>query len=111
MSRPVAVVLGVLSALPLVYTVYFIWHIASLEPAVNPDPTPFERMFSLHLVAMGLILVLTAYYLVAAYRSPNVPNHKRTFWAIVLLIGNMFAFPVFWYFIIWRGRPADEKAL
>ena len=104
MSRPAAASLGVISILPLAYLIYFIWHVASLKPGVQPDRMPFEGLFSLHLATMGLILVLTVIYLVIAYRSPDVPNDKRTFWAVVLFMGNAFAFPVFWYLFLWR-RP------
>ena len=72
---------------------------------------PFERLVSLHLAMMALIMVLIVVYLVMAYRSPNIPNDKRTFWAVVLFMGNMFAFPVFWYLFVWRPRAATDKAL
>jgi uncharacterized membrane protein len=72
---------------------------------------PFESLFSLHLATMGLTVVLMAIYLVIAYRSPRVPNDKRTFWAVVLFMGNMFAFPVFWYLFVWPQKPSGEKAL
>jgi len=60
---------------------------------------------------MVLTLVLAIVYLAIAYRSPAVPNDKRSFWAVVLLFGTIFAFPVFWYLFVWRPSPAHERAL
>jgi uncharacterized membrane protein len=111
MSRPLAALLGLLSLLPIAYVMYFISHVASLKPGVQPPPMLFENVFSLHLATMGLTTILMVVYLVIAYRSPNVPNERRTFWAVVLFMGNMFAFPVFWYLFVWRTRPANESAL
>ena len=111
MSRPLAMLLGLVSVLPLIYLGYFLSHVASLQPGVRPPPMLFESVFSLHLAFMGLTLLLTVIYLVIAYRSPRVPADKRTFWAVVLFMGNVFAFPVFWYLFVWPQSSANERAL
>ena len=107
-SRPLGALLGLVNLVPIAYLAYFFWHVASMQPGVKPEPMPFERLFSLHLAMMVLILVLTAVYLVIAYRSPAVPNDRRSFWAVVLFMGNVFAFPVFWYLYVWRDQPASS---
>lgn len=111
MSRLLAAFLGLVSVLPLAYVVYSISHMASLQPGVRPQPMLFENVFSLHLTMMGLTTVLMFIYLVIAYGSPRVPNDKRTFWAVVLFMGNMFAFPIFWYLFVWRAKVSNEGAL
>jgi len=110
-SRPVAAFLGVMNLVPIAYMVYFFWHIASLKPGVKPEPMLFESIFSLHLAMMALTVALTAVYLVVDYRSPRVPSDRRTFWAVVIFMGNMFAFPVFWYLFIWRQHAQANQAL
>jgi hypothetical protein len=104
MSRAIAAVAGIASVLPLVYLVYFVWHITSLE-----TDAAREAPLSLHLAALGLMLVLIGVYLAMVYRSAFVPSEKRTYWAVVLLIANVFALPVFWYVFLWRR--ADERTL
>ena len=111
MSRPLSILLGLVSVLPLAYVVYFIDYVASLKPGVQPRPMPFANLFSLHLAMMGLSILLTVIYLVTAYRSPRVPNVRRTFWAVVLFMGNVFAFPVFWYLFVWPRSASVERAL
>jgi hypothetical protein len=107
-SRPVAALIGIASVLPLVYLVYFVWHVTSLEP---PGLMRFETLLSLHLLTVSLIVVvLTVVYLVMVYRSALVPQDRRTFWAVVLFMGNVFALPVFWYVFLWRPA-SSERAL
>jgi hypothetical protein len=108
MSRPLAALLGVVNLVPIAYLVYFLWHVGSMQPGVKPEAMPFERLFSLHLAMMALILVLTIVYLVIAYRSPAIPNDRRSFWAVALFMGTVFAFPVFWYLYVWRNQPASS---
>jgi hypothetical protein len=111
MNRPLAAMLGFLNLLPLAYIIYFFAHVAAMKPGVRPEPMLFESVFSLHLTSMVLTLVLAIIYLVVAYRSPNVPNDKRTFWAFVLLFGTIFTFPIFWYLFVWRTNLLNERAL
>lgn len=110
MSRIGATILGMLNLLPLTYLVYFIAGMMAIDTRNEPSPARFENLVLWHLATMGLIIVLTIVYLVIAYRAPNVPNDKRTFWATVLFMGNMFAFPVFWYLFVWRKHsPTDAS--
>ena len=100
MSRALAVLVGIASVLPLVYLVYFIWHVTSLD---HTGLTRFEALLSLHLATIALIvLVLMGAYLFMLYRSAAVPQHRRTLWAVVLFLANVFAFPVFWYLFLWK---------
>jgi hypothetical protein len=45
-----------------------------------------------------------AYFLVDVMVSPHVPQGNRAVWAVVLLFGNVVAFPVYWYVAWWRRR-------
>jgi uncharacterized membrane protein len=110
-SRPVTILLGLVSVLPLAYVAYFISYMVSLRPGIQPQPMALESLLSLHLATMGLTVALTALYLVIAYRSSQVPNARRTFWAVVLFMGNVFAFPIFWYMFLWKQGPSGERAL
>jgi hypothetical protein len=99
MSRALAALLGIASVLPVAYLVYFVWDIATLRRGEGPETA---SLLSLQALTMALALVLIVMYLVMVYRSALVPDERRTFWAVVLLMGNVFALPVFWYFFFWR---------
>src|SRR5687767_14539677 len=88
LSRALAVLAGIASALPLVYLVYFVWQTSSLEAEAMREPP-----LTLHLGTLALVLLLIGAYLAMLYRSTLVPSGERTFWALVLLIGNVFALP------------------
>lgn len=104
MSLPLAVILGLLSLVPLAYAVYFTGYLFSLQPG-----EPVEQAWGLP--TLGAILLLTLVYLFMAYRSPSVPNDKRTVWAVVIIMANVIAFPVFWYLFVWRARATNARAL
>ena len=105
MARPLAAVVGVASVLPLVYLVYFIWHVTSLE---HTGLTRFEALLSLHLAMICLVVILLmAVYLFMLYRSAAVPENRRTLWAVVLFMANVFAFPVFWYLFLWKRTDSN----
>lgn len=100
MSRALALLVGIASVAPLVYLVYFIWHVTSLE---HTGLTRFEALLTVHLPTIVLIVVLLlAMYLFMLYRTAAVPEHRRTVWAMVLFLANVFAFPVFWYLFLWK---------
>jgi hypothetical protein len=103
--RALAALAGIASAWPLVYLVYLVWLISSLETDAVREPP-----LSLHLGTLAVVLVLIGAYLAMLYRSTFVPSGKRTFWALVLLIGNVCAVPVFWYVFLWR-RAVDEPGV
>lgn len=107
MARALAVVLGIASALPLVYLVYFVWDTASLRLGAPPEVAGSETLF--HLAVIGFVAALSAAYLVMLYRSTLVRGDRRRLWAVVLLLGNVFAFPVFWYFFLWKGRTDEGR--
>jgi hypothetical protein len=49
-------------------------------------------------------LAAFAYFLVDAMVSRHVPQDSRAVWVVVLLFGNVVAFPVYWYVAWWRRR-------
>jgi hypothetical protein len=114
-SKSVAYSLGLLTLWPIVYFLLFISLIftsfASLSrsPGNNPPADLFRFIFPLHLVTMLLMFALTAIYVVHAFRNEELASDKRTLWVIVLFLGNMLAFPVYWWFYVRPSRPAGPE--
>jgi hypothetical protein len=110
-SKPVAYFLAVLTVWPIVYFVLFmsfmVFTFASIGSRTEKAPTLdlFKFIFPLHLLTMLLMIALTAVYVVHAFRDDEVPSDKRTLWVLVLFLGNMFAFPVYWWFYFRPSRP------
>ncbi|WP_428267972.1 hypothetical protein [Haliangium sp.] len=92
--------LGTLTAWPLVYMVLFIASIV-LTPM---EAIPMDLLFTVHGATMLLTFGLLAYYLVHALRSP-MPSNERLLWAILLVMGGMLTMPIYWYLHIWPSAP------
>lgn len=119
LSRPVKILVGVLTLWPMVYILLFmafvfgsmIWtarahggeHSAGL-------PVAFLLVFAAHFGTMLLMFGLTAFYIVYLFKTDRVPQDKKALWAAVLFLGNMIAMPVFFYLYIWPEQWAQPSA-
>jgi hypothetical protein len=100
--RTIAVVLGVLAVLPLVYGLIFAMRLLLLEPGVNPPPLPLSEYVNWHIAMMILSGLLYLIFMAVTFLSTRVPSNMRVRWAILLLVAHIFLFPVFWYLYVWR---------
>lgn len=111
MSKSVKTIWAVLTLLPIAYFIFFISFVSSLDqtqPAIELNEQ-LKNMFYLHIVSMSLMVALIVSYLVYLFKSGVVPKDKRAMWAVVLIAGNMFAMPFFWFFYVWRA-PVNMSA-
>lgn len=105
MSKSVKILWAVLTLLPIIYFIFFISFVSSLDqtqPAAELNEQ-LKNMFYLHIVSMSLMVALILSYVVYLFKSGVVPKEKRILWAVVLVAGNMFAMPFFWFFYVWRA--------
>ena len=65
----------------------------------------FDIALRIHAVAALLTLGLGIGFLLVVFRTARVPPDKKPIWAALLIVGNIVAFPVFWYFYVWRKQP------
>lgn len=49
----------------------------------------------------GVLLVVV--FAIYAARSPTVPPAKRSLWIVIILFGNIFVLPFFWYWYVRNG--------
>lgn len=125
MSKPLKLLVGVLSIWPILYILLlfalvassFVWmsrtDAAQTGPSAGP-PAVFAVLFAGHLATILVILGLFAFYIVYLFKTDRVPPEKKGLWAAMLFLGTMIAMPVFFYLYVWpdewprssRGRPA-----
>jgi hypothetical protein len=104
---------GLLTAWPILYFVIFMSFIASAFFAIasgagkNLSPDSFRYLVPLHLLTMLITIVLMVIFVAHAFRTDRIPEDRRVLWVVVLFLGNMFAFPVYWYFYFWRVGPRE----
>ncbi len=95
------VLLGILTALPIGYMVFFMTFISMQVYNGNLNDAASEKMFHLiflmHLGVMLILAVLLVIYIVDVFKNPNVSQEKKSLWAIVLFIGGPVAMPIYFY--------------
>ena len=46
-----------------------------------------------------------AFVLADLWRNPKMPSEKRRFWIKVLVVGNFFALPIYWWHYVRGAAP------
>jgi hypothetical protein len=69
----------------------------------------FDAIFVVHLATMLVVMGLLAFHVVHLFKNEALPSDRRVLWAIVLFMGSLFAFPVYWYLYVWR-KPSPLAA-
>ena len=114
-SKSTVYIVGALTAWPPIYFVLFISFLFFTFSSVGRGSGEaqsfdlFRLIFPLHLLTMVLMFALTAVYIVHAFRSDELPADRWTLWVIVLFLGNMLAFPVYWWLYLRPSRPGDTE--
>jgi dipeptide/tripeptide permease len=107
-SRILKIALGLLTAVPAVYVVLFAVLIARmvLERASGDltIPVPMADFMWVHLAVMVLLVGLETFYLLYLFRTDRVPPGQRAMWAVVLLVINVAAMPIFFGRYVWPER-------
>jgi hypothetical protein len=53
---------------------------------------------------MLVTFALLALYVVHAFKTDRLASDKKVLWVIVLFLGNLVAFPIYWYLYMWRAE-------
>jgi hypothetical protein len=108
LSRPIAVLIGVFTAWPIVYMFLFFAFILGsfMRMASTKEPEgvfkSFQVLMAAHLGTMLIMVALLAFYIVHVFKNPALAGDKRVLWAVVLFMGNVIAMPVYWFLYVWR---------
>ena len=121
LSRPTKIVVGILTAWPVLYIFLFFAFVAGTifwvsrpasggGPHSSGPPIAFLVLFAAHFATILLMFALIAFYIVFLFKTDRVPQDKKALWAAVLFLGNMLAMPVFFYLYIWPDEWPRRKA-
>ena len=109
MSKGKAIALAVFTAWPILYMFLFIvvgfgFTVLGIFSGGHFSEPPILVMiiFPLHFLTMLEMMGLMVIYIVHLFKTDRVPQDKKALWAVVLLLGNVLAMPVYWYFYIWK---------
>ena len=112
-SAKTRILIGVATLWPPIYFVLFMMMVGSFfwlgDPSrKNAGAVLLKYIFPLHCFTMLLSLALTAIYVIHAFKSDQFRQETRVLWVIILFMGNMFAFPVYWWLYL---RPRTLSSM
>ncbi len=71
-----------------------------------------ERHFALLFAAVAALLlavilgaVIPLVFVFHAFSNERIPEHRKTTWVVVLLLGGILVAPFYWYLYVWRDLP------
>ena len=102
MNKINKVVLGILSFIPLVYSVFIMM---SLFTGLNFET--FDYFNKLHFGVMGLTFLLVAILSTHLFFSSSKQLDTKLLWFLALVVGNMLIFPIYWYLNVWQENKAS----
>ena len=117
MNKPIGLLLGIATLWSLAYTVFLFvslfLHFTSMVfgiPQRNIFLEFFDTMFIVHLGTMLWIIALTVFYIVHVVKNPVLKNEMKAIWVVAVLMGSVFAMPVYWYLHVWRDKKKTFAA-
>jgi cytochrome bd-type quinol oxidase subunit 2 len=105
-NRFLAVVLGLLSILPLAAVPLSLF---VLFPQVANTAAAAGRSFLVEGVLIMAGFLVMAFYVAYVWRSRRVPRAQKRMWSMLIIIGSVFTMPVFWFLYIWKDRPVEQR--
>lgn len=108
MKKPAKILLGILTAWPVVY-MFMVFGFMFLTFTSN-NTSFFPIIFGLHFATIFMMFGLIAFYIVDVFRNKRIKQDQKALWAVVIFCGNMIAMPVYWYLFIWREPDVNIPA-
>lgn len=111
MKKALILFWGALTLIPFIYLPYFLRVREQIRSATVTTEAGaiFDATFPLHVGIVVLELILLVSYVVYLAKSARVPEGRKGFWFVVLILTNAIALPVFWYLYVWR--PATVRKI
>ena len=105
MSKTQKVILFIATLWPVFYAVLFIVFVNSIlsgPASVNSFSAIFPIILYLHIFTILVLVVLLVIYIMNIFKNYRVAKNARVSWVIRIIIFNVIAMPIYWYFYIWK---------
>jgi hypothetical protein len=116
MSRSSKLFIGILSFLPIVLLLVFLFMIFGMFPTFiewgnnNHDPAP-QEVFSvfapLFLLGFGMAILsigLLIFFIMHLLRHKAMDSTERIIWILVFLFAGIVGYPIYWYMRVWKNE-------
>jgi len=116
MSRSSKLFIGILSFLPIVLLLVFLFMIFSMFPTFiewgnnNHDPAPqevfsaFAPLFFLGFCMAILSIGLLIFFIMHLLRHKAMDSTERIIWILVFLFAGIVGYPIYWYMRVWKNE-------
>ncbi len=101
MGKTGKIILGVLSAWPVVYYGIFTQMVLPAFVSQGTAMTNFGLVLALHLLTALLCFILFVYYLVKTIKNDKL-GEQKTAWVLAMIFVGPVAWPAYWYFNMWK---------
>lgn len=117
MNKPVKILLGIFTFLPMIAVIAFIvfglYQFLSLLFSVEPINPFIFFPYLVYIIPVVLIystfyLLLGIFYIVHLLKNDQLDTEKKMLWIAVLVVFNALSMPIYWYFHIWIEEPDQE---
>lgn len=114
MSRGTKLFVGLVSLLPMVLLVVFLFIFLQVFPVFfsweNSDPEPytvFETLrpifilgFIMALVSLGLLV----FFIIHLVGNKKLDSTERVIWILIFLLAGIVGYPIYWYMRVWKDE-------
>ena len=106
MTKGKILLLGAFTAWPfMVPVIGWLFEAMGLFPETAADPPAAFVMFYVLLILTPIVLLaLLGFYLIYLFTRTHLSLDWKLVWAVILVLGNVFAMLVFWVLHIWKPR-------
>lgn len=112
MSRSSKLFVGILSFLPIILLLVFLFMIFGMFPTFfkwdKYDPAPqevfsaFAPLFFLGFAMSILSIGLLIFFIMHLLRHKALDSTERIIWILVFLFAGIVGYPIYWYMRIWK---------
>lgn len=105
--------LGILSLWPFLYVVglfvYFILYSIFITSVADEQSALITSAYIsgtlvLNCVTAIEVVILLVIYIIDIFHTTDIEQDKKLYWIIMVLIGNVFVLPVYWFFYILQKK-------
>jgi hypothetical protein len=104
MSKKAKVALGITTALPMVYMLFFLTVMSAVFiSSWKPSEELLRRIAMAHILCILLLIGLLIFYIRHVLKNQELRAEQKTFWLVLLLFGGAISMPIYWYLYIFRA--------
>jgi hypothetical protein len=110
MSKSIKILVGILTFLPLVGTIFYLWAFFRMFTAIianagAPDAIGlsdnFASFFSSLLLMMAFNIGLLVFYIVHVVQNKALTSDERLMWILLFIFISFISFGIYWALKIW----------